>query len=126
MAGATLGKNNGLAAETVIRAFFEGPAGSAKTHLLIDEAVAASRDLFVDPGQKLLALTFMNGSRQRLNARFSASPQLRSRFVCLTFDSFAGSVTQRRRPLLRALSPERVGEDLNEFDRTCMNAARLI
>jgi hypothetical protein len=110
----------------VIRAFFEGPAGSGKTHLLIDEAVAVCRDLFIDPGQKLLALTFMNGSRQRLNARFSAAPQLRSRFVCLTFDSFAGSVTQRRRSLLRALTPERLAEGLNEFDRTCMNAARLI
>ena len=110
----------------MIRAFFEGPAGSGKTHQLIEEAVAASPDVLVTPDQKLLALTFMNGARQRLNLRFGEVPALRSRFVCLTFDSFAGSVTHRRRSLLPALPPELVDASVNEFDRTCIHAARLL
>lgn len=110
----------------MIRAFFEGPAGSGKTHQLIEEAIAASSDIFADPEQKLLVLTFMNGARQRLNSRFGVIPQLRGRFLCVTFDSFAGSVTQRRRSLLRVLPAEVASHDLNEFDRTCRDAARLI
>lgn len=110
----------------MIRAFFEGPAGSGKTHQLINEAVAAAPEVFVDPGQKLLALTFMNGARHRLNRRFGAVRELRGRFFCQTFDSFAGTVTHRRRALLRSLPPLRVQGDLNEFDRTCIEAARLI
>lgn len=110
----------------MIRAFFEGPAGSGKTHHLIDEAVRASGDVFVDPGQKLLALTFMNGSRHRLNYRFRDVPQLRGRFVCLTFDSFAGMVAHRRRSLLRELPCAIYSPGLNEFDRICIDAARLL
>jgi superfamily I DNA/RNA helicase len=79
----------------VIHAFFEGPAGSGKTHLLIEEAAGATGDVFLAPEQKLLALTFRNGARQRLDARFGGVPQLRGRFICLTFDSFAGSPVQR-------------------------------
>jgi superfamily I DNA/RNA helicase len=110
----------------MIRAFFEGPAGSGKTHHLIDEAVSASGGVFVDPGQKLLALTFMNGSRHRLNYRFRDVPQLRGRFVCLTFDSFAGMVARRRRSLLRELPDVNHPPERSEFDRTCIDAARLL
>ena len=73
----------------MIRAFFEGPAGSGKTHQLIDATVAASRDVFLDNDQKVLALTFMNGARHRLNLRFARAPAFRERFVRQTFDSFA-------------------------------------
>jgi hypothetical protein len=110
----------------MIRAFFEGPAGSGKTHHLIAEAVTAAKDVLVDPNQKLLALTFMNGARHRLNLRFRDVPQLRSRFVCLTFDSFARMVVHRRRSVLRALSDQRHAPGLSEFDRTCIDAARLL
>jgi hypothetical protein len=110
----------------MIRAFFEGPAGSGKTHELILEAVSASRKLLVHPDQKLLALTFMNGARHRLNARFGEVPELRRRFFCQTFDSFAGTVTHRRRALLRSLPTLPADEIENAFDRTCAQAARLL
>jgi hypothetical protein len=126
MAAAEYSVDAGLASATMIRAFFEGPAGCGKTHQLIDCAVAASRDLFVDPGQKLLGLTFMNGARHRLNLRFGNVPQLRRRFICLTFDSFAGLVTHRQRARLRGLPAGDPDGELNVFDRSCVNAARLL
>jgi hypothetical protein len=64
----------------------------------------------------------MNGARQRLNVRFGAVPKLRGRFVCLTFDSFA----HRRRSLLRSLPAPDVKEEMSVFDRTCLEAARLL
>jgi hypothetical protein len=68
----------------------------------------------------------MNGARQRLNVRFGAVPKLRGRFVCLTFDSFARTVTHRRRSLLRSLPAPDVKEEMSVFDRTCLEAARLL
>lgn len=110
----------------MIRAFFEGPAGSGKTHLLIESAVEASRDVFLGNDQKLLALTFMNGARHRLSLRFAGAPGFRGRFVCQTFDSLAGLVTHRCRSLLRSLAPVVVEGEINPFDRTCLDAARLL
>lgn len=109
----------------MILAFFEGPAGSGKTHQLVDAAVAAARALRANGNSKLLALTFMNGARQRLNARFSAVPALRGRFVCSTFDSFAALVVHRRRSVLRCLAQEEL-DNLSMFDRTCVSAAQLL
>jgi superfamily I DNA/RNA helicase len=126
VAAAKHGHDERVAVEAVIRAFFEGPAGSGKTHQLIEEAVTASREVLLHPEQKLLALTFMNGARHRLNFRFGEKRELRGRFACLTFDSFAGTVARRRRALSRSLPPVRHGRDTNDFDRTCIEAARLL
>src|SRR5262245_3611354 len=104
--------NERVAFAAMIRAFFEGPAGCGKTHHLIDEAVAASNDGFIDKDKKLLALTFMNGSRHRLNVRLGSVRKLRGRFMCQTFDAFAGVVTHRRRSLLRFLPSIRFDEPL--------------
>lgn len=68
----------------------------------------------------------MNGARHRLNLRFAGVPAFRGRFVCQTFDSFAGLVTHRRRSLLRSLPPTTLDGELNPFDRTCLDAARLL
>jgi hypothetical protein len=126
MAGANRYRDSRVATQTMIRAFFEGPAGSGKTHRLIGEALVASHEVLLHPNQKLLALTFMNGARHRLNSRFAEKRELRGRFVCLTFDSFAGMVTRRRRALSRSLAPILHGRDVNIFDRTCIEAARLL
>lgn len=110
----------------MIRAFFEGPAGSGKTHHLIEAAVAAAPEVLVVKEQKLLALTFMNGARHRLNLRFAGVPAFRGRFVCQTFDSFAGLVAHRRRSLLRSMPTAAAEGDISVFDRTCLDAACLL
>ena len=114
-----------MAAPTVIKAFFEGPAGSGKTHEMIECASRLADDVLADDRQLLLALTFMNGARHRLTARFTDVPKTRGRFRCQTFDAFAGLVTSRRRSLLRELAaPD--GSPLNVFDQTCRDAAVLL
>lgn len=74
---------------------FEGPAGTGKTHRLIEEV---GRHLVTAPlasHQRVLALTFMHGSRKRLDGRFGEIPTLRNKAVCMTIDSFAQSIFQR-------------------------------
>ena len=109
----------------MIKKFFEGPAGSGKTHQLIEFASGVSDDMLGEDGQQLLALTFMNGARHRLTGRFADVPKIRGRFRCQTFDAFAGWLTSRRRSLLRTLAVPDEGA-LNVFDRTCRDAAVLL
>jgi hypothetical protein len=78
-----------------------------------------------DPRHSLLALTFMNGARLRLNGRFSAVRELRGRVQCTTFDSFAMMVAHRQRSLLRTLPPL-PRDGMNAFDVTCRDAMRLL
>lgn len=110
----------------MILGFFEGPAGSGKTHQLIERARTVAADMLSDENRKLLALTFMNGARQRLTARFASAPGLHGRFLCLTFDAFAGMIVHRRRSLLRNLSAEQHDPAMSSFDRICTDAARLL
>ena len=109
----------------MITTFFEGPAGSGKTHQLIEFASGVADDVLCDERHKLLALTFMNGARHRLTGRLANVPKIRGRFRCQTFDAFAGWLTSRRRSLLRTLD-RLAGEPLNVFDRTCQDAAVLL
>ena len=109
----------------MINAFFEGPAGSGKTHQMIEFASGLSDDMLGDDGHKLLALTFMNGARHRLTGRLAGLPKFRGRFRCQTFDAFAGWLTSRRRSLLRTFAAAD-GETLSAYDRTCRDAAVLL
>lgn len=105
--------------------FYEGGAGTGKTHNLVNRAAELVSDGVLGEGQKLLALTFMNGSRRRLDARLSENPGSRRRFDCQTFDVFARWLAARRRSLI---TPEmqREAVALNEFDGPCALAARLL
>jgi UvrD/REP helicase N-terminal domain len=69
--------------------FFEGAAGTGKTHNLVGLAGELVHEGALGEGHKLLALTFMNGARRRLDARLGEDPRFRRRFDCLTFDVFA-------------------------------------
>lgn len=96
---------------------YEGPAGTGKTTKLIQslEGLLSSEPLC--DGQRVLALTFMHGSRRRLHDRLSKLTGLRGRFECTTFDSFAFMVCNRWTSLLK-----RLGLPLpcdGEFDKTC-------
>lgn len=96
---------------------YEGPAGTGKTTKLIHslESLLASEPL--RDGQRVLALTFMHGSRRRLHDRLSKLTVLRGRFECTTFDSFAFMVCNRWKSLLKRLGLSLPGD--GEFDKTC-------
>ena len=107
--------------------FFEGPAGTGKTYNLIGRASELVDAGVLGNDRKVLALTFMNGARRRLEATLSVERVFRRRFECQTFDVFARTITARRTSLLRgnAAVAERA-LDLNEFDRPCSLAASLL
>lgn len=105
--------------------FFEGAAGTGKTHNLVGRAGEIVGDGALDESQKLLALTFMNGARRRLNARLGEIAAFRRRFDCQTFDVFARTLAARRRSLI---TPDMQAQAaaLSEFDGPCALAAGLL
>ena len=105
--------------------FFEGAAGTGKTHNLVGRAGEIVQDGALTEGHKLLALTFMNGARRRLNARLGENPAFRRRFDCQTFDVFARTLSARRRSLItQAMQAQ--ADALSEFDGPCALAAALL
>lgn len=105
--------------------FFEGAAGTGKTHNLVGRATELIEGDVLGDGHKLLALTFMNGARRRLDARLSENPSFRRRFDCQTFDVFARTLAARRRSLITPKMQEQAAA-LNEFDGPCFLAAELL
>lgn len=105
--------------------FFEGAAGTGKTHNLVGRAKELVQDGILDDGHKLLALTFMNGARRRLDARLDENAIFRRRFDCQTFDVFARMLAARRRSLSTLVAGLQASA-LNAFDRPCYLAACLL
>lgn len=105
--------------------FFEGAAGTGKTHNLVGRAGEIVQDGVLGEGHKLLALTFMNGARRRLDARLGENPAFRRRFDCQTFDVFARTLAARRRSLITP-AMQTQADALNEFDGPCALAAALL
>lgn len=105
--------------------FFEGAAGTGKTFNLVGRAGEIVQDSVLGEGHKLLALTFMNGARRRLDARLGENPAFRRRFDCQTFDVFARTLAARRRSLITQAMQEQAAA-LNEFDGPCALAASLL
>jgi hypothetical protein len=105
--------------------FFEGAAGTGKTHNLVGRAGEIVQDGALGEDHKLLALTFMNGARRRLDARLGENPAFRRRFDCQTFDVFARTLAARRRSLI-TLEMRGQADALNEFDGPCALAAGLL
>ena len=105
--------------------FFEGAAGTGKTHNLVGLAGEIVQDGALGEGHKLLALTFMNGARRRLDARLGENPAFRRRYDCQTFDVFARTLAARRRSLI-TLTMQAQADALNEFNGPCTLAASLL
>lgn len=105
--------------------FFEGAAGTGKTYNLVGRAGEIVQDGTLGEGHKLLALTFMNGARRRLDARLGDDAVFRRRFDCQTFDVFARTLAARRRSLITPDLRAQVAA-LNEFDAPCALAAALL
>tara|TARA_R100000687_G_C6445847_1_gene162796 strand:- start:74 stop:1348 length:1275 start_codon:yes stop_codon:yes gene_type:complete len=103
---------------------FIGGAGVGKTHNLME---AVEHQLGLQPlkqGQKVLALTFMHGSRRRLEARLSDIPAMRRCYECMTIDSFAWRIVNRWRELALDLGCARVDPD--EYEWICYVAGLLL
>lgn len=105
--------------------FFEGAAGTGKTHNLVGRTGELVRDLALGDGLKILALTFMNGARRRLDTRLGENPAFRGLFECQTFDVFARMLASRRRSLITPAMQEQAAV-LDEFDGPCCLAASLL
>jgi superfamily I DNA/RNA helicase len=105
--------------------FFEGAAGTGKTHNLVGRAGEFIQGGALGDEHKLLALTFMNGARRRLDARLGENSAFRRRFDCQTFDVFARTLAARRRSLITPAQQE-LAAALNAFDGPCSLAASLL
>ncbi len=105
--------------------FFEGAAGTGKTYNLVGRAGELVQDGALGEEHKLLALTFMNGARRRLDARLGENPAFHRRFECQTFDVFARTLAARRRSLITP-AMQAQADALNQFNGPCALAAGLL
>lgn len=103
-----------------IRAF-QGGAGCGKTHRLMRTLAESLTDCPLVSGQRVLALTFMHGSRRRLDDRLR---ELGHAYECATIDSFAWRVVTRWRSLADHLGHALPLE--TEYDTVCAVAAALL
>ncbi|WP_116886960.1 ATP-binding domain-containing protein [Pseudomonas syringae] len=102
---------------------FSGAAGCGKTYQLMATLSAILEMQPLHEGQKVLALTFMHGSRRRLDDRLAGINRLNRRYDCTTLDSFAWRIVCRWRALLTCL-----GEALppvGAYERVCELASAL-
>ena len=103
---------------------FTGGAGTGKTTSLLCELDAYLTAHPLAPGQRVLALTFMHGSRQRLAERLAKS-SARRHCECMTLDRFAWDICRRWRSRLRAGSGSLLLDfDAPDYDATCEAAGR--
>lgn len=105
-------------------AAFEGPAGTGKTHNLIEHLQGELANRALAAHERVLALTFMHGARRRLYSRLRDVDVLRRRFHATTLDSFAWRLAQRWRKLAESLGYSIPAED--QYDDTCAVAAALV
>lgn len=103
---------------------FTGGAGCGKTHMLMASLSAYLDATPLHSGQKVLALTFMHGSRRRLEERLGMLQSLRGRAECMTIDSFAWRLIRRWRSLTAALGF--VNIEPSEHERVCEAASALL
>lgn len=78
----------------------------------------------LEDGQQVLALTFMHGSRRRLDERLLSIRALARKYDCVVLDSFALKIVRRWRSLLFTLEVAQPRE--NDFDAVCEAAATIL
>lgn len=103
---------------------FTGGAGCGKTHQLMQLLNDHLGTAPLGDGQKVLALTFMHGSRRRLEERLGQLQSLKGRTDCSTIDSFAWRLVRRWTSLAAALGFADV--DPNQYERVCDAAGSLL
>ena len=105
-------------------AAFEGPAGSGKTYRLMNELGTILERQPLSDHQRVIALTFMHGSRRRLDARLREINGLAGRYEATTLDSFAWRLIHRWQRLVVHLGRALPSEE--DYDETCALAAELL
>ena len=106
-----------------IRAF-SGGAGCGKTYRLMEMLTEYLEQFPLENGRKILALTFMHGSRRRLNERMRKIPMLGTKYECSTIDSFASKILYRWQALAAHLGF--VIPNYSNYDQICEIAATLL
>jgi len=107
-------------------AYFEGAAGTGKTYSLIESLKNQVHDNPLKEHQKVLALTFMHGSRRRLENRLFGVDEIGNKFDCQTFDSFAWEIVQRWRDLLVEIKDIEKDILTNKYEKNCLEASELL
>lgn len=107
-----------------IRAF-SGGAGCGKTYRLMQALVEHISATPLNDGQKVLALTFMHGSRRRLEERLGQLQGLKGRTECSTVDSFAWRLVRRWSSLVTKLGIIGIEAD-HQYDLICDAAGTLL
>ena len=103
---------------------FTGGAGCGKTHQLMESLTDRLQEKPLDSGQKILALTFMHGSRKRLDARLNTQELAGSKFECTVIDRFAARILHRWRDLAQRQGLGPFKEE--DYDGRCAAAASLL
>lgn len=103
---------------------FTGGAGCGKTYQLMRSLTDYLETTPLKDGQKILALTFMHGSRRRLEERLGLVKAVRGRTDCSTIDSFASRLIGRWSSLADALGFANIEPD--QYERVCDAAAALL
>lgn len=103
---------------------FTGGAGCGKTHQLMQSLSDHLEATPLKEGQKVLALTFMHGSRRRLEERLVQLQTLKGRTDCSTIDSFAWRLVRRWLSLAATLGFADIEPD--QYERVCDAAGALL
>lgn len=103
---------------------FSGGAGCGKTYQLMRALDQWLQNTPLREGQKVLALTFMHGSRRRLAERLRSMPAVSPRHESLTLDSFAWRLV--RRWVAMAELSGFVGLKPDQYDRVIEAAGHLL
>ena len=103
---------------------YSGPAGTGKTHCLMEQVKGEVRTRPLEANERVLALTFMHGSRRRLDSRLREIAEIKGRHRAITLDSLAWRLCKRWRTLAASLSVQIPSEA--DFDATCALAAVLL
>lgn len=103
---------------------FSGAAGCGKTHQLMANLGTRLERHPLQAFQKVLALTFMHGSRRRLDDRLSGVASLRRQYECTTIDGFAWRIVSRWQALITQL--EMGHPRVNDYEAVCQIAADLL
>lgn len=103
---------------------FTGGAGCGKTHQLMGSLTDRLQAKPLSKGQQILALTFMHGSRKRLDARLTTQNLTGAKFECTVIDRFAARILHRWRDLAQHNGLGPFADD--DYDGRCAAAARLL
>lgn len=103
---------------------FSGGAGCGKTYRLMQALIEHLVATPLKDGQKVLALTFMHGSRRRLEERIGQLQGLRGSMECSTVDSFAWRLVRRWSSLVTKLGFTNI--EVDQYDRVCDAAGALL